>query len=152
MKVKDSVKDEIAALMVEYKSAGGVGLEKTIDRILNLVEEEEATVFLESNQHVISSRGTSVPVLDFDQAVQQVIDNMNFYKVHSVMVYLGWTWGLSGKTPNPKEIEQSARDTLYMVKDGGCGGTGGFEAEYDKLDQVLSLKFVLEGWDHYEEE
>jgi len=150
MEIKDNIKQQIACLLVEYKRAGGVGLEETIDHVLDLIEKETVTPQPLEEIYKDEEKSLFVP-LEFDSAVQTVIDNFNFYKVHSVMEYLGWQWTPLGRVPKPAEIKKTARELFNYIRNGGVTETGGLRVEYNKDNEELSLKFVLEQWDHWNE-
>ena len=87
-------------------------------------------------------------------AIDDIMDNFDFHKVHRVMEFMNWQWRGEG-VPSVSEMRKEARRLLLSsMKDSGQASTGGFLAtyeEYEKVGGVLELKFVIEEWDWDEE-
>lgn len=83
-------------------------------------------------------------------AINDIMDNFDFHKVHEVMEFLNWTWWGEG-TPEIYALKKSARSLLERVcteKLHYCG-TGGFMAR-KHAKGILSLEFNIEQWDTFE--
>lgn len=82
------------------------------------------------------------------EAIDSILDNFDFERVHKAMTALNWTWITTKGVPEIPDLRQKARELLKDVskrKSGTTVGTGGFEAS--KEDGVLQLEFVLYSWD-----
>ena len=102
----------------------------------------------------------SISQEQFDQLLDNTMDNFNFEKVHKVMTTLDWRWAHLGDTelaiPTVAQLRGKARNLLREAfKRKTTVGTGGFEAIYhppvegDKEDPAgfLTLRFIIEEWD-----
>jgi hypothetical protein len=99
-----------------------------------------------------------------DQMINDIIEEFNFMKCRTVMLFLGWTWGMNpGRTP---EIDDMKKTAKYLMDSAikGClktkscrpeetymSSTGGFKAvaiknKYNHLE-FLKLEFVLTEWE-----
>lgn len=104
----------------------------------------------------IESKETKYTTTDItpkqQNSIDIIMDNFNFRKVDKVMRKLKWTWALEGdvhddtKTPVEASIRRAARRTLKSAIHRGSADSGGLWAEYDKEEEELILKFVLEEW------
>jgi len=95
-------------------------------------------------------------------AIDNIMDNFDFEKVHRVMEYLDWKWaGIDGYgVPNIYELRKRARMLIKeavkdLERDKECNiSTGGFcvsawrAPEDDKV--FIKLSFVITDWDSYE--
>lgn len=99
-----------------------------------------------------------------EKMINDIIRNFNFEKCRTVMLFLGWEWGLApSRVPEIKDMEKTARYLLDgaidgCIKDKKCrpgvtymNATGGFKAEaiknkYGRLE-YLQLEFILTEWD-----
>ena len=93
------------------------------------------------------------PHKEFVTMVQEILDDFDFEKVHSVMNFLNWQWANLGHVPSVKDLEKEARRLLISLKgEPGIKGTGGLRVSL-KQDGTLSLKCILtESWsDPYSE-
>lgn len=94
--------------------------------------------------------------------VKEIMEEFNFYNVHSVMKMTGWHWHQpngSSSIPTLEQIKESAQKMmetcLEKVKnnsypEGYYCCSGGFEAfakKYPNQDIILELKFVLESFE-----
>lgn len=83
------------------------------------------------------------------KAIEHILDNFDFERVHKVMTVLNWTWYFTEGVPEISDLRKEARRLLKDVakrkEDRVCTGTGGFEVY--KEDGVLELKFVVAEWD-----
>lgn len=82
------------------------------------------------------------------EAIDEILDNFNFERVHNVMMHLDWDWASTDGVPNISDLRKCARRLLKEVaysEEYNSVGTGGLEAY--KKDRELSLKFVLDYWD-----
>jgi hypothetical protein len=81
----------------------------------------------------------------FKEHWKQITQWYRFDRVKTTMDSLEWKWGT--RTPSIAEIVESARELCEGVYiNGGTRATGGFRAEYNKEEDVLSLEFVVENW------
>lgn len=135
---REDKKQEIAHIMMAWRDSGGCNLEGSIDQILDLDSK---------------SVNSTCPPLDKDKAIREVMKNFDFVKVKKAMDALGWKWALSGGVPSLYQIEADALYKLEQVCFGSskCIWSGGFFAELDEKEQVLSLKFILTGWEAFDE-
>ena len=84
----------------------------------------------------------------YEEWVEDIMQEFDFWKVHKAMKLLKWKWVGVG-VPDIYEIKKNARYVMsraHEVKSGRIA-TGGFEAEVTK--HGISLKFVLTEWDTY---
>lgn len=86
------------------------------------------------------------------EMIDEIMDEFDFDKVHRCMVALDWQWARLERIPEKPEIRKSARQQLRDAVERGCGGTGGFRVMIDRKNGVLTLSFVVEEWDAYEDE
>lgn len=81
-----------------------------------------------------------------DEQIDDIMDNFEFDKVHEIMKFLGWTWGMDPekRIPEVYELRKKAREYLrYVAKHGGTTGSGGFTAQCKKgYDEQESRSFV----------
>jgi Spy/CpxP family protein refolding chaperone len=78
-------------------------------------------------------------------AIDEIMDDFNFNKVHKAMKELNWQWRDIG-VPDEYDLRVEARRLLKeAIKNKFSIATGGFEAAYqDQYGESLTLKFVLE--------
>lgn len=89
---------------------------------------------------------------DKDNAINEVIDNFDFEKVHKVMELLEWKWAFCGGSdygiPSTQDLIDLAERILGEAWDEKTRiATGGFVAEYDDSGDGkpwLELSFVVE--------
>jgi hypothetical protein len=81
----------------------------------------------------------------YNEKVDKILDEFDFYKVNKIMNCLNWTWRNEG-VPTIAELRREARSLLKNACQNGSGilRTGGFSVE--KTDDVLSLSFVVTEW------
>jgi hypothetical protein len=89
--------------------------------------------------------------------IETILEEVEFDKIRSVMIYLNWTWGLNREQPSIDKLKNVAKKLLESVWDmpednesSMCWtGTGGFVAYKQYFDglKMLSLKFELTGWE-----
>lgn len=88
------------------------------------------------------------------KAIDYVLDEFDFEKVHRIMKLLDWKWWEGDAAyklfsiPTIPRLRKTAREALMMVEEGGMGGTGGFIAM--KHGDYYRLIFELEAADNYE--
>lgn len=91
----------------------------------------------------------------FEEQIEEVMENFNFERVHSVMKYLKWSWHIEG-VPSIEMIKNEAKRLLIEVYN-SCHkygenqwsiATGGFQVVY-KVNKGFSLEFVIESWDTF---
>lgn len=94
-----------------------------------------------------------VPVDNYLEKINGILNHFNFKKVRLVMKALNWEWctaSLEGDIPSIERMKATARHLLTHVattKDAVCA-TGGFHA-HRCGDGVLELSFIVE---YYESE
>lgn len=103
--------------------------------------------------------------MDKQKAIENIIENFDFDKVHKVMTFLNWGWATveEGGIPSiGKLIIHSQKylsdvfDMCTRTKKDYYTGTGGFfvEAQYNNEENCcdyLKLRFELDSWDSYDE-
>ena len=88
--------------------------------------------------------------------IAEIIENFNFTKVHRVMKFLNWRWGVDNTIPTIGQIVVQAYEKLNACWDDYRNkaieehetyfqSSGGLEASVDSRG-LLSLKFILEEW------
>jgi len=87
-------------------------------------------------------------------AIDEILANFDFEKVHRVMVFLDWRWiGTDGwKVPSVKRLQAAAAHHLASLAslDPGASamsGAGGLRAE--RQGDRYELCFVLTNWDSW---
>jgi len=104
--------------------------------------------------------------MDKQKAINSILENFDFNKVHNVMTHLEWKWATSNTEigiPSIGELFLRVQDYLNEcydkaeTKKGNYNtATGGFQylAEYNKETEevdYLDVKFVLTEWNFYED-
>jgi hypothetical protein len=88
----------------------------------------------------------------WQEMLDEIMDNFDFYRVHKCMVALDWVWGKPGFIPDLSELKKKARTLLKdAIHRGNGSSTGGLKAIIDVPEGVLSLEFIVEQWDAYKE-
>lgn len=77
----------------------------------------------------------------------EIMDNFDFEKVHTVMTALDWRWCSTNGVPEKSDLRRSARKMLRDCVELNRGGTGGFKVSIDRENGILTLLFVVEEWD-----
>ncbi len=97
-------------------------------------------------------------------AINEIIENFDFDRVHKVMRFLNWTWRSDSESPTMGKLVLEAMSMLSKVydealknKEDSYMACGGFHysacLNEDKTEvDILMLKFVLSEWEYYEEE
>lgn len=83
---------------------------------------------------------------DYETQIEDICNNMNWFKIHVVMKALNWGW-IGRGIPTEAQIEDAAVELLEKLietEDDGNISTGGLEAR--KESGVLSLRFVAESY------
>lgn len=101
-------------------------------------------------------------MIDKQKAIDDIIENFNWEKVHKAMKALEWTWHDSeGETPTIGALFKCAVGLLHDAYDraerfkADCtAGTGGFYARAfvdDETKEVIELRLAFEvcNWDYY---
>jgi hypothetical protein len=82
------------------------------------------------------------------EAIDKIMSNFKFERVHRAMVALAWKWVTTKGNmaiPNEQEIRECALDLLNRsCADKGGWSTGGFNVSIDNERKELSLDFSLE--------
>lgn len=91
-----------------------------------------------------------------EEAVNEILDEFDFEKVHKVVVALNWKW-LTADTnydvPTIGDLRKKARkllnDVINYEKSDVIMSAGGFEARREKYKDVtqIVLKFVVTQWE-----
>lgn len=86
--------------------------------------------------------------MNYQEQIDEIMDYVNFNRIHTAMTALNWTWAPSNGVPEVPELRQQARYylNLLVTEDLSYAGSGGFTARKDS-DGYLSLTFELEYWD-----
>lgn len=84
------------------------------------------------------------------EAIEKIMNNFDFERVHNVMLHLNWEWYYEG-VPSIKELKRIAKHLLEEVCENkwSSTGTGGFFV-YRAAKGILTLHFSIEDWDTYE--
>jgi hypothetical protein len=94
----------------------------------------------------------------YDEAIDEIMDNFDFAKVALVMMYLSWSWHNDG-VPSEAVIRSHVRKqfkSMYSMSEHNrtilCGGFQYYFEKYDdsdgyERDFCLSLKFILTDWE-----
>lgn len=136
--------------------------------IENLTSEEVKT--LQTLLNKIS--GTPVKQkLTVEDMIDEIMEEFDFGRVESVMLYLNWKWGMSTyRTPQIDELKETAEQLLRNVAELRLGtyidehykvvifsAAGGFKAtawcnEAKTEITGLKLEFIVDSWDSFNEE
>ena len=136
--------------------------------IENLTSEEVKT--LQTLLNKIS--GTPVKQkLTVEDMIDEIMEEFDFGRVESVMLYLNWKWGMSTyRIPNIDELRERAQELLESAAQSRLGAyidthhevgiinaTGGFKAtawcnEAKTEITGLKLEFIVDSWDSFNEE
>ena len=83
------------------------------------------------------------------EAIEHILDNFDFEKVHETMTSLDWTWHSTDGVPEIPDLRKEARRLLKDVakrkENKFFISTGGFQVY--KEGGYLELKFVIAEWD-----
>ena len=89
---------------------------------------------------------------DDDVQIKEIIKEIDFGKIHTVMTFLDWRWGFhNAHVPSVEELIEEAERLLNGVKkyrdyeEPGYCMCGGFKATACKSG--FSLEFILESWE-----
>jgi len=88
------------------------------------------------------------PVIE--EAINQIMDQFNFARVHRAMTILDWKWDFGKdelRVPEEYELRRRARELLRGAAETEAGyfiSSGGFKASREQ--GALMLEFVLEEW------
>ena len=102
-------------------------------------------------------------MINKQKAIDEIIENFNWEKVHKTMTALNWVWHDSeGETPTTGMLFKCAVRLLHDAYDGAekekCdygANTGGFCARAivdDETKEIIELRIAFEvcNWDYYE--
>ena len=90
------------------------------------------------------------------ELIDEIMNNFNFEKVHKTMTLLDWKWyqpDFKSEVPNLEKIKVLAISHLKgalsnpKVRGVSISYGGGFQADYDHKEGILSLKFVVDSWE-----
>ena len=103
-------------------------------------------------------------MLNKQKAIDDIIENFNWNKVHETMVALNWTWWDSNdEAPTLGMLFRCASKLLHDAYDGAerekcdyLSATGGFRAQAiidDETKEIISLRLAFEvcSWESYDE-
>lgn len=114
---------------------------------------------MDRNTFISSKRSTVKKKRISKRAIEEILNEFDFEKVHRVMQFLDWRWYPNNKVPSIASLKQTARLCLNGIVDEGAERhmTGGLVAyrEQDGDEDGLALSFVIEEytrWDGYEDE
>ena len=102
-------------------------------------------------------------MIDKSKAINDIVENFNWEKVHKTMTALNWIWHDSeGEAPSIGALFKCATDLLHHAYDGAekekadyMAGTGGFYARAlvdEETKEIIELRLAFEvcNWDYYE--
>ena len=85
-------------------------------------------------------------------AIDNILDEFDFEKVHKVMEFLEWRW--SNAVPTIADMRRLARNLLKECAESDmlAIATGGFQVHKHVIDGTiyLTLEFVLTSWDNHD--
>ena len=81
---------------------------------------------------------------NYDEQIEEIMNNFDFHKVRTVMRVMGWTWHEDEHPPSIGRLRETALKLLTKLKDKDSiiNSTGGFEAI--KFEEELHLYFCVE--------
>lgn len=92
------------------------------------------------------------------KAISDVVNNVDWYRVHNVMKFLQWGWGIEDEVPEIYQLRKEATDQAERVvrysiktKNNGyteCGGIRTRTHVFDDGSILLDTAFVLSSWDN----
>jgi hypothetical protein len=100
--------------------------------------------------------------MDKNKAIENILENLDFDKIHKVMTFLDWKWFESEEVPTIGKIVTNVQKHLSRTIDEALEAredktikTGGF-AYYATLDDKKELDYVqvifeLTSWEYYED-
>lgn len=83
--------------------------------------------------------------------VTEILANFDFDRVQVVMEKLNWCWGEEGVPEKHELIRLASSHLLEAYKLKTQISSGGFVANYDPNEKVLTLAFVVESFEAYDE-
>lgn len=93
-----------------------------------------------------------------DRIIKEVMEFIDFEKIHNVMVHLDWKWGNfsngNSRVPSVEDLKEEAERLLREAWKKQCSiATGGFHVTYEKSEDEwspgLGLRFEIEGCTGY---
>ena len=84
------------------------------------------------------------------KAIEEIMNEFDFERVHDVMDFLDWDWGFMG-VPSVDIIKKEAKRLMQDLCNGSSGyiATGGFWVYIHRKEHILNLMFAVEDW-YYE--
>jgi hypothetical protein len=89
-------------------------------------------------------------------AIDLLIDNFDFQKVHTHMALVGWTYFDENGTPTIRRLKERAKEGLKKVSKAGervsewsCGGFEAKSYSDDRGNRIIRLEFVIEEKEEY---
>jgi hypothetical protein len=102
-------------------------------------------------------------MINKQKAIDDIVENFNWEKVHKIMVALNWTWWDSkDEAPPIGALFRCATGLLHDAYDGAekeksdyLSATGGFRAHAlvdDETKEIIELRLAFEvcNWEYYE--
>lgn len=102
-------------------------------------------------------------MLNKNKAIDSIIENFNWGKVHHTMTLLNWTWATTeNEVPSTGALFRCAMNLLHGAYDGAVkeksnyiNATGGFRATAtvdEETKEVIELRLVFEltSWEAYD--
>ncbi len=85
----------------------------------------------------------------YQDAIDEIMDNFDFQKVHTTMKALKWAWAGEGIPEIPSIKKQARRLLKDSLKNKTCNATGGFHVQYssDENGEYVHIMFVVADWD-----
>ena len=97
--------------------------------------------------------------LRLQNCIEEIVKEVDWNKIHKIMVCVDWIWATCGGTPTVDELKQRAREQLeevaiqalcnkenYTLSCGGIETSARFYEEDDESGWTLEFKFVLDSW------
>jgi len=82
--------------------------------------------------------------------IDEIMDWFDFESVHKAMVATDWAWWDTGVPLDVAQVRNKGRKAIKKAITHGYFYSGGFEATYDKSENLLTLKFIMSDWEAYD--
>jgi len=88
---------------------------------------------------------------NYEEAIEEVLENFDFEKVHTHMALVGRTYFDSHGVPTISRLRETARGLLEDVVGNKCtwSSTGGFRAHNTGIPAEITLEFILTEYSTY---
>jgi len=98
--------------------------------------------------------------MNIDKAIEDIVENFDYEKVHKVMKFLNWTWLDNPESPSvgkmvletSKELKDSYNKCVenksnYFCKSGGFCYNVFWDSEKQEVDSI-ELQFQVDSWEY----